>query len=301
MNNPVERIFLILVCVFAALASGCATTGVKENAQVDLSGVMEVPNGVNTQATGRADINVGESGWVRGHVWLHNVAATSVDISEGTAGTNGPLLISLVQTRDGEWVVPRGTRLTRSQHDEFMAANLYINVHTTNYPAGEIRGQINAGICRANFAPTAPEPAAEVAPPPPPPAPQRITFSADTLFSFNKAVLRPEGRAKLDDFADKLNGTTYRMISVVGYTDRIGSDAYNLRLSVKRADSVKDYLVNKGIPTDRIRTEGKGKSDPVTGPDACRMGNRRELINCLQPDRRVEIEVRVAEEPSENK
>jgi OOP family OmpA-OmpF porin len=105
--------------------------------------------------------------------------------------------------------------------------------------------------------------------------------------------VRPEGRAALDKFAAELTGTKYGTITVEGYTDRLGSDAYNQKLSVERADAVKTYLADsKGIDPAKISAVGHGKSAPVTKPDECR-GEKRSpaLIACLQPDRRVEIEV----------
>lgn len=145
-----------------------------------------------------------------------------------------------------------------------------------------------------------------VAPPPPvaavieapPPEPlvverRRVSFAADSLFTFDRAFVRPEGKAALDRFAQELVGTRYDTITVEGYTDRLGSASYNQKLSVQRADSVKAYLVEaKGIDPAKIAAVGNGMSAPVTKPDECR-GEKRTpaLIACLQPDRRVEIEV----------
>ncbi len=132
-------------------------------------------------------------------------------------------------------------------------------------------------------------------PPAPPPAPapvitsQKVTFSADTLFDFDKAVLKPEGKAKLDDLASQLENTNLEVAVATGYTDRIGSDKYNDRLSLRRAQAVKAYLVSKGIPANKIYTEGKGKRDPVT--TGCNQKNHKALVSCLAPDRRVEVEV----------
>ncbi|WP_028994876.1 OmpA family protein [Azonexus hydrophilus] len=125
----------------------------------------------------------------------------------------------------------------------------------------------------------------------PKPTGEKITVAADALFDFNKAVLRPEGKAKLDELVAKAAQIKLEVILAVGHTDRIGGAAYNQTLSEKRAAAVKEYLVAKGIEANRIYTEGKGKTQPVTG-DTCK-GNAKTpaLIACLQPDRRVDIEV----------
>ena len=126
----------------------------------------------------------------------------------------------------------------------------------------------------------------------PKPAAQKVTLAADALFDFDKAVLRPEGKAKLDDVTGKLKGMKLEVIIAVGHTDRIGSDKYNQKLSEKRAEAVKAYLVGKGVEPNRVYTEGKGEKQPVTG-DKCGKSEKKskKLIECLQPDRRVEIEV----------
>ncbi|MCH2218858.1 MAG: OmpA family protein [Dechloromonas sp.] len=123
------------------------------------------------------------------------------------------------------------------------------------------------------------------------PTAEKVTVAADALFDFNKAVLRPEGKAKLDDLVSKAKAIKLEVILAVGHTDRIGSDSYNQKLSEKRAAAVKEYLVAKGIEANRVYTEGKGEKQPVTG-DKCK-GNAKTkaLIDCLQPDRRVDIEV----------
>jgi len=155
-----------------------------------------------------------------------------------------------------------------------------------------------------------PAPAPKPAPPPPPPPPapkpapakpkpkpvaEKVTFAADVLFDFDKSVIKPDGKSKLDDLANKIRGINLEVVIAIGHTDRIGSDAYNQRLSVRRAESVKAYLVSKGIEPNRIYTEGKGEKQPVTGDKCKKMGKEaggnKKLVSCLQPDRRVEIEV----------
>ncbi|MES2942023.1 MAG: OmpA family protein [Pseudomonadota bacterium] len=134
-----------------------------------------------------------------------------------------------------------------------------------------------------------------VAPPAPPPPymPTKVTFSADSLFDFDKSTVRPEGKQALDKFSNDLKGTQYEAIKVTGHTDRLGSHAYNLKLSSRRAEAVSAYLTTSaGIPASKITATGVDGADPVTKPGEC-VGNKptAKLIACLQPDRRVEIEV----------
>jgi len=133
--------------------------------------------------------------------------------------------------------------------------------------------------------------APEPVPAPPRIVPQSIDFSADALFGFNQAVLSPAGRATLDDFARQLSGAQYEAIFVTGHTDRLGTAKYNQKLSERRAHAVKNYLVRKGVPANRINTDGKGETQPVTRPGDCKGPRSAKLIACLQPDRRVHVEV----------
>ena len=127
----------------------------------------------------------------------------------------------------------------------------------------------------------APKPAA-AKPAPPAVVAQKVTFAADAFFDFNKSVLKPEAKAKLDDLTGKLKGITLEVIIAVGHTDAIGSDGYNQKLSVRRAEAVKAYLVTKGIEPNRIYTEGKGKKQPVAD---------NKTAEGRAKNRRVEIEV----------
>ncbi|AMP38238.1 MULTISPECIES: outer membrane protein OmpA [Ralstonia solanacearum species complex] len=119
---------------------------------------------------------------------------------------------------------------------------------------------------------------------------EKVTFAADALFDFDKAVLKPEGKAKLDDLVSKLKNITLEVVIAVGHTDSFGSDKYNDRLSVRRAEAVKGYLVSKGIEANRVYTEGKGKRQLKVDPKSCK-GSRKAQIACQQPNRRVEVEV----------
>ncbi|MDR2625248.1 MAG: OmpA family protein [Zoogloeaceae bacterium] len=153
------------------------------------------------------------------------------------------------------------------------------------------RDIVPAGSCEAPVAVT-PRPTPE---PAPRPSSGKVTLAADALFDFNKAVLRPEGKAKLDDVVAQSSEIQLEVIVAVGHTDRIGGDNYNQRLSEKRANTVKQYLIDKGIEANRIYTEGKGETQPVTGDECGKLGaengRNKKLVECLQPDRRVDIEI----------
>lgn len=143
-----------------------------------------------------------------------------------------------------------------------------------------------------------PKPAAQPVPPPPPvkpaPAPAakpaakpapvaaKVTLAADVLFDFDKAVLKADGKSKLDDLAAKVKDINLEVVIAIGHTDSIGSDAYNQKLSVRRAESVKAYLVSKGVEPNRIYTEGKGEKQPVAS---------NKTKDGRQKNRRVEIEI----------
>lgn len=140
----------------------------------------------------------------------------------------------------------------------------------------------------------APEPAPVVVapPPPPPPAPMKVTFSSDSLFDFDKATLKPAGKQALDKFTADLKGVNYDTITITGHSDRIGSHDYNMKLSTRRAEAVKSYLMASGIAAATLAAKGVDGANPVTQAGDCK-GSKvsAQLIACLQPDRRVEVEV----------
>jgi OOP family OmpA-OmpF porin len=124
--------------------------------------------------------------------------------------------------------------------------------------------------------------AAPAAPAAAKPAASKVTFAADAFFDFDKSVLKPAGKAKLTDLVAKIKGINLEVIIAVGHTDSVGSDAYNQKLSVRRAEAVKAFLVSKGIEKNRIYTEGKGEKQPVAD-NKTKEGRAK--------NRRVEIEV----------
>lgn len=148
--------------------------------------------------------------------------------------------------------------------------------------------------CDPDLIPKKPEPA-PAPPPPPPPAPKveapkivisKVNLEADTYFDFDKATLKPEGKAKIDQEVAKMNQVELNLVIAVGHTDSIGSEAYNQKLSVRRAEAVKAYMVSKGVPADLIKVSGMGESQPIA-TNKTRDGRAK--------NRRVEIEFRATQ------
>lgn len=151
----------------------------------------------------------------------------------------------------------------------------------------------------------APAPVVAAAAPTPAPAPvyvapqpeptrtvtRKVSFSAEDLFAFDKSELKPEGKEKLDQLAKDMHSTDNESIVATGHTDRIGNPKYNQKLSERRANTVRDYLIAGGIASSQIRAEGRGETEPVTKAGDCKGPVSKKLKACLQPDRRVEIEV----------
>lgn len=142
---------------------------------------------------------------------------------------------------------------------------------------------LSAGACEQPAAP-APEPKAA-----------KVTLSADTLFDFDSAKLSTDGAAMLDQLVSRMAGMDVEVILTTGYADRMGNEAYNQKISERRAEAVKTYLTEKGVSPDLVQTEGRGEADAVVEcPDPSRNGeikNVQDLIKCLAPNRRAVIEV----------
>lgn len=131
-----------------------------------------------------------------------------------------------------------------------------------------------------------------------------ISLQADTLFDFNKSDIHASGKKQLDDeVVSKMKAyPQVEVVLVTGHTDRIGTDAYNQKLSQRRADAVKGYLVAQGVEGGRIETAAKGESEPVAACDNIKgkvSGKNKALVECLQPNRRVVVEVKV-QKPTQN-
>ncbi|MBB3196660.1 outer membrane protein OmpA [Roseateles terrae] len=154
--------------------------------------------------------------------------------------------------------------------------------------AKECDGALKPAVAPAVAPAPAPAPAAAPTPAPAPivvppkPTSEKVTYAADAFFDFDKSVLKPDAKTALDDLVGKTGDINLEVIIAVGHTDSVGSDEYNQKLSVRRAEAVKAYLVSKGLEKNRVYTEGKGEKQPVAD-NATAEGRAK--------NRRVEIEV----------
>ena len=218
--------------------------------------------------------------------------------SHDDVATNGYTYVLPIVTNSGAGgVVPNNPKSTSLSYGNGYDAytdghsNLFYVLVTYRFDAPPLP----VAPLRVAEAPKAAPPPAPTPAPTPAPAPapqvQRITLDSKALFDFDKAVLKPEGKAAIDSqVVGKLSQVQkLEVVLVTGHTDRLGTEAYNQKLSVRRADAVRDYLVSKGVPKDKIETIGMGEKQPVV---QCEQKNLKELIACLQPNRRVEVEVK---------
>ena len=185
------------------------------------------------------------------------------------------------ESNDGYWVSTPGGAIWKSPFGACWRAGYWTPAMANSECDPDL-------VPKPAAAPVAPREGAPTPPPPPPPpakpkpVAEKITFAADVLFDFDKATIKPEGKSKLDELAGKVKDINLEVVIAIGHTDSIGSDAYNQKLSVRRAESVKAYLVSKGIEPNRVYTEGKGEKQPVAS---------NKTKDGRQKNRRVEIEV----------
>lgn len=120
---------------------------------------------------------------------------------------------------------------------------------------------------------------------------ERVAFDANILFDSDQSALRPAGRDKLDEFVSEIGGLESRSVIAIGYADRMGTESSNQTLSQDRVDTVKAYLVSKGIASERVQTSARGETRPTTYAGECKDANNPTNVACMQPDRHVFIEV----------
>lgn len=149
---------------------------------------------------------------------------------------------------------------------------------------GEVAAECEPQKAAAPEPAPAPEPVA--AAPEPQPVIERVYVGTDAYFEFNQATLQSDARDKLDKLVTRAKDGQEPSIEITGYADPIGSEQYNLDLSQRRADAVRAYLVEQGLPEQSIRIEARGETDPIV---RCDKKQGKELIQCLQPDRRSDI------------
>lgn len=212
--------------------------------------------------------------------WSQAALAVALAFAAGTASAVPGYL---TEARNG--AVPSGTGLCWRTGD-----------WTADKAASPCDAVPRAAAPAAPIAQAAPAPAPApiaAAPLAPPTVIEKVTLKSDALFEFNKADLRPEGQQKLDELARTAQGSRVEQVIIVGHADRIGSEKYNNDLSERRAEAVKSYLSAKGVDQQRVRAEGRGESQPVTqcGKMGAENGSNKKLVSCLQPDRRVEVEL----------
>ena len=181
---------------------------------------------------------------------------------------------------DNQWRAADGTPWTNGSNEHCWRDSNW--TPATAYPGcdGAAKPPPPVPVAAAAPAPAAPAPAPAAAPKP---AAQQVTYAADTFFDFDKYFIKPEGKAKLDDLVAKTKGLNLEVIIAVGHTDNIGTMAYNQKLSERRANAVKDYLVSKGIEKNRIYTEGKSFKQPIASNSTAegRAKNRRTEIEVV--------------------
>jgi OOP family OmpA-OmpF porin len=237
------------------------------------------------------------SGQIKGHEQMNAILKSTLVILGAIAALLPAATMAQVNGKNQGYLVDQNFNVVT-------AVGGTVCVRTSDWTPARAAAAEAGGFCDPDLVPKKPAPSAPAAPAPKAAAPaapakpapqkllpQKINFSADALFDFNKSELRPAGKAMLDDLSHVLQGAKYEVILAIGHADRIGSAPYNQKLSVRRAETVKKYLVDKGIAPNRVYADGKGETQPVTKAADCRMKNRKALIACLQPDRRVDVEV----------
>ena len=243
---------------------------------LSLKGSYEVLNGLDVY--GKAGVAL-----VRSDYKFYNTENGARDHKAGrhslrtsglfAVGAEYAVLPELAVRLEYQWLTRVGKYRTQTTNNSSVDYNPWI-------------GSINAGVSYrfGQGAVAAPAMAPEV-------VSKTFNLNSDVTFAFGKANLKPQAQATLDGIYGEIAQVHSAKVAVAGYTDRIGSDAGNLKLSQRRADTVANYLVQKGVATNAISATGYGKANPVTGATCDQVKGRKALIACLALDRRVEIAV----------
>ena len=244
-------------------------------AHLSFKGSYEVLNGLDVY--GKAGVAL-----VRSDYKFYDVATGARDHEEGrhslrtsglfAVGAEYAVLPELAVRLEYQWLTRVGKYRTQETNNSSVDYNPWI-------------GSINAGVSYRFGQGAAPVVAA------PEVVSKTFNLNSDVTFAFGKANLKPQAQAALDGIYGEIAQVNSAKVAVAGYTDRIGSDAGNLKLSQRRADTVANYFVAKGVSADAISATGYGKANPVTGATCDQVKGRKALIACLAPDRRVEIAV----------
>ena len=257
-------------------AGKVATKHTNHGAHLSFKGSYEVLNGLDVY--GKAGVAL-----VRSDYKFYDVATGARDHEEGrhslrtsglfAVGAEYAVLPELAVRLEYQWLTRVGKFRTQDTHNSSVDYNPWI-------------GSINAGVSYrfGQGAVAAPAMAPEV-------VSKTFNLNSDVTFAFGKANLKPQAQATLDGIYGEIAQINSAKVAVAGYTDRIGSDAFNVKLSQQRAETVANYLVQKGVATNAISATGYGKANPVTGATCDQVKGRKALIACLAPDRRVEIAV----------
>ena len=242
---------------------------------LSLKGSYEVLNGLDVY--GKAGVAL-----VRSDYKFYDKTNGARDHEEGrhslrtsglfAVGAEYAVLPELAVRLEYQWLTRVGKFRTQNAHNSSVDYNPWI-------------GSINAGVSYRFGQGAAPVVAA------PEVVSKTFNLNSDVTFAFGKANLKPQAQAALDGIYGEIAQVHSAKVAVAGYTDRIGSDAGNLKLSQRRADTVANYFVAKGVSADAISATGYGKANPVTGATCDQVKGRKALIACLAPDRRVEIAV----------
>ena len=244
-------------------------------AHLSFKGSYEVLNGLDVYgkagvALVRSDYKFYDANGARDHEKGRHSLRTSGLFA---VGAEYAVLPELAVRLEYQWLTRVGKYRTQETHNSSVDYNPWI-------------GSINAGVSYrfGQGAVAAPAMAPEV-------VSKTFNLNSDVTFAFGKANLKPQAKATLDGIYGEIAQVHSAKVAVAGYTDRIGSDAFNVKLSQQRAETVANYLVQKGVATNAISATGYGKANPVTGATCDQVKGRKALIACLAPDRRVEIAV----------